>query len=376
MIAGEISGDVLGAGLMTELQQHFPHAIFEGIGGAAMLERGFKSFYPLETLSIMGLVEVIKHYRTLRACQQNIQNHFLTHRPDVFIGIDAPDFNLGLERIFRNAGIPTVHYVSPSVWAWRRYRVKKIARACDMMLTLLPFEADFYTQHQIPVRFVGHPLADQIPLQIDKSQALAQLRLSADKTYIALLPGSRMQEIQKLLLPFLQTAQWLQLHGKNFHFLLPAATTPIYQHIKQQLAAFPTFPVTILAGQAHLALAAADVVLTASGTATLETMLFKRPMVVAYRVAELTYQLAKRLVQVRYVSLPNLLADAPLVPEFLQHQVIPEVLGRAILHWLQHPEQVAEVTQRFTQLHQQLRQNASVQAAAAIIAVLQNSDRR
>lgn len=372
MIAGEISGDLLGAGLITELRQHFPHAIFEGVGGTAMIAQGFKSFYPLETLSIMGLVEVLKQYRTLRACHRHLQNHFLTHRPDVFIGIDAPDFNLGLERTFKQAGIPTVHYVSPSVWAWRRYRVKKIARSCDMMLTLLPFEADFYTQHQIPVRFVGHPLADQIPLQVDKWHARDQLQLSADKIYIALLPGSRMQEIQKLLIPFLQTAQWLQLHGKNFHFLLPAATTPIYEHIKQQLTAFPTLPVTILAGQAHSALAAADVVLTASGTATLETMLFKRPMVVAYRVAELTYQLAKRLVYVRYVSLPNLLADAPLVPEFLQHQVVPEVLGEAILDWLQHPERVAEVNQRFTELHQQLRQNASVQAAEAIAALLRN----
>ncbi len=375
MIAGEISGDLLGAGLITALRQHFPLATFEGIGGKAMIDAGFHSFYPLETLSVMGLVEVLKQYRSLRACHRQLQKHFLAHHPDIFIGIDAPDFNLSLEHVFRKAGIPTVHYVSPSVWAWRRYRVKKIARACDMMLTLLPFEANFYTEHQVPVHFVGHPLADQIPLQVDRSSALTQLQLSADKIYIALLPGSRMQEIQKLLIPFLQTAQWLSAHEENLHFLLPAATSTLYRHIEQQLQHFPTLPITLLAGQAHSVLAAADVVLTASGTATLETMLFKRPMVVAYRVAELTYQLAKRLVHVRHISLPNLLADAPLVPEFLQHQVIPEILGAAVLQWLQHPERVAEITQRFTELHQQLRQNASVQAATTIATMLQSHHR-
>jgi lipid-A-disaccharide synthase len=370
MIAGEISGDLLGAGLIQALRVHFPHAIFEGIGGKAMLEAGFKSFYPLETLSIMGLVEVIKYYRSLSRCQRQLQQYFLQQRPDVFIGIDAPDFNLGLELVFKKAGIPTVHYVSPSVWAWRRYRVKKIARACDMMLTLLPFEADFYTKYQIPVKFVGHPLADQIALQTDRQKIRQQLQLPLDKTYVAVLPGSRVQEIQKLLAPFLKTAAWLMQRHQNLHFLLPAANDTIRQMILQQLLQFPQLPLTVFNGQSHEIMAAADVVLTASGTATLEAMLLKRPMVVAYRVAELTYQLARHLVYVRYVSLPNLLVNAPLVPEFLQHQVIPELLGAAVLEWLAHPEKIILLEQQFTELHQQLRLDANVQAAAAIVELL------
>ena len=370
MIAGEMSGDLLGAGLIRALQVHFPDAIFEGIGGQAMLETGFESFYPLETLSVMGLVEVLKHYRTLKRCHHHLQQHFLDHPPDVFIGIDAPDFNLGLEQVLRKSGIPTAHYVSPSVWAWRRYRVKKIAQACDIMLTLLPFEADFYTQHHIPVKFVGHPLADHIPWQVDKQQIRQQLQLPIDKTYIALLPGSRAQEVEKLLLPFLQTAVWLTQQRQNLHFLLPAANETLQQVISQQLAQFPQLPLTLFHGQSHEAMAAADVVLMASGTATLEAMLLKRPMVVAYRVAELTYQLAKRLVYVRHVSLPNLLANAPLVPEFLQHQVIPQLLGEAVLSWLAHPEKILVLEQRFMELHQQLRRSANEQAAAAIIELL------
>jgi len=370
MIAGEISGDLLGAGLIQALRVHFPDARFEGIGGRAMLEAGFESFYSLETLSVMGLIEVLKHYRTLKRCRHHLQQHFLHHPPDVFIGIDAPDFNLGLEQVLRKSGIPTVHYVSPSVWAWRRYRVKKIAQACDIMLTLLPFEADFYTQHHVPVKFVGHPLADQIPWQVDKQQIRQQLQLPIDKTYIALLPGSRVQEVEKLLLPFLQTAVWLTQQRQDLHFLLPAANETLQQLISQQLAQFPQLPLTMFHGQSHEAMAAADVVLMASGTATLEAMLLKRPMVVAYRVAELTYQLAKRLVYVRYVSLPNLLANAPLVPEFLQHQVIPKLLGEAVLSWLAHPEKILVLEQHFMELHQQLQCSANEQAAAAILELL------
>ncbi|MEZ5672359.1 MAG: lipid-A-disaccharide synthase [Thiotrichaceae bacterium] len=370
MIAGEISGDLLGAGLIQALRAHFPNAIFEGIGGKSMQAAGFQSFYPLETLSVMGLVEVIKHYRTLQRCHARMRQHFLTHRPDIFIGIDAPDFNLGLELAFKQAGIPTVHYVSPSVWAWRRYRVKKIAQSCDMMLTLLPFEADFYIKQQIPVKFVGHPLADQIPLHVDKQLTRQQLQLPLDKICIALLPGSRVQEVQKLLLPFLQTAQWLTSQHQNLLFLIPAANTTIQQLILQQLAQFPVLPVRMLAGQSHEVMAAADVVLTASGTATLEAMLLKRPMVVAYRFSELTYQLARYFVHIRYMSLPNLLADAPLVPEFLQHRVIPKLLGEAILDWLLHPEKIIVLKQHFTELHHQLRRDANIQAADTIIDLL------
>jgi lipid-A-disaccharide synthase len=369
IIAGELSGDLLGAGLIHVLRTYHPDALIEGIGGPLMLAAGFHSHYPLETLSVMGLVEVLKHYSRLKKCRDSLCDYFLTHPPDIFIGIDAPDFNLNLEKILKSAGIPTIHYVSPSVWAWRRYRLPKIARSCDLMLTLFPFEADYYQQHNIPVKFVGHPLADDIPLQTSKKAARNRLGLAAGR-WIALLPGSRHNEVRLLGVPFLQTAHWLSAQCPDLRFIVPSANANLKKLLIQQIAEIaPDLPLILLDGQSHQAMAAADVVLMASGTATLEAMLLKRPIVVAYRLAQLSYWLAKRLVRVPYFSLPNLLAQEKLVPEFLQHQVIPEKLGAAILHWLENPDQVEALQSRFTELHHRLRLSANQQAAQAILSL-------
>ncbi|MDM8564560.1 lipid-A-disaccharide synthase [Candidatus Halobeggiatoa sp. HSG11] len=372
IIAGEMSGDILGAGLIHQLRLHYPHAKIEGIGGPQMIAAGFDSLYPLETLSVMGLIEVIKHYSSLKKCRDNLKNHFINNPPEVFIGIDAPDFNLGLEQKLKQAGIPTVHYVSPSVWAWREYRLPKIAQACDLMLTLFPFEENYYKKHDIPVKFVGHSLADEIPLQIDQNMARIKLGLPTTGIKIALLPGSRYNEVSKLVKPFLSTARWLWKQRPDLHFIVPLANTNIRKLFLQHIDIASNLPLTLLDGQAHDAMAAADVVLMASGTASLEAMLLKRPMVVSYRLARITYWLAKLLVRVNYFSLPNLLAQEKLIPEFLQDQVTPENLGIAVLHWLDNPDQVKILQQKFLELHQILRCNASQQAATAILSIIED----
>ena len=371
IVAGELSGDLLGAGLIDALRARHPDALIEGIGGPKMLAAGFQSHFPLETLSVMGLVEVLKHFSRIKKCRDSLRDHFLKHPPDVFIGIDAPDFNLGLEHILKAAGIPTVHYVSPSVWAWRQYRLRKIARACDLMLTVFPFEADYYKKHNIPVRFVGHTLADEIPLEVDRQAARARLNLPKDGILVALLPGSRENEVLQLGLPFLQTAAWLLAQRPDLQFIVPLASGDLKKLFLEQLKELKQeLPLTLLAGQSRDAMAAADVVLMASGTASLEAMLLKRPVVVAYRLANLTYWLAKFLVNTTYFSLPNLLAQQRLVPEFIQHEVIPEELGAAVLHWLDNPAQVEVLKNLFGDLHQRLRLSANEEAANAVLSLL------
>jgi len=373
IVAGELSGDLLGAGLIRAMRAQHPNAVFEGIAGPQMLAAGCSSRYPIEILSVMGLVEVIKHYRQIKRCRDELRDYFLNNPPDVFIGIDAPDFNFGLEYALKSAGIPTVHYVSPSVWAWREYRLRKIAKSCDLMLTLLPFEAAYYQRHQIPVKFVGHPLADEIPLENDKSTARKNLGLELNKQWLAILVGSRHTEVSKLAQPFLQTAQILSKKYPNLHFIVPLASESLKILFNQYVAEFKIkLPLTLLVGQSRQAMAAADVVLMASGTATLEAMLLKRPMVVAYRLATLTYWLAKPLVRITHFSLPNLLAQETLVPEFLQHDVVPEKLGTAVSNWFDHPEKVETLQARFLELHHQLRQSASKQAAQAVLSLTPN----
>ena len=374
IIAGELSGDLLGGGLILALRARYPNALIEGIGGPRMLAAGFHSHYPLETLSVMGLVEVVKHYPRLLLCRNKLRAHFLANPPNVFIGIDAPDFNLGLEAILKSAGIPTVHYVSPSVWAWRQYRLKKIAKACNLMLALLPFEAQYYQQHDVSVQFVGHPLADEIPFQTDKKTARIRLGLNPKGIKVALLPGSRISEVEQLGIPFLHTVRWLLARRPNLEFIVPLANVKLKELFSSQLATIGAdLPLIMVTGQARDVMAAADVVLMASGTATLEAMLLKRPMVVAYRLAQLTYWLAKRLVNIPHFSLPNLLAQKQLVPEFLQDQVLPEQLGAACLHWLDNPHQVEELTHRFIEIHHSLRLDASQQAAQAITPLISQS---
>ncbi len=377
MVAGEASGDYLGARLLASLPAE---RRAEGIGGAQMLAHGFHSHYPLAWLSVMGLVEVLAAYPKLWWCNHALRRHFLAHPPDVFIGIDAPDFNLPLEIHLRDHGIPVAHYVSPSVWAWREGRLRTIARACDVMLVLFPFEEQYYRAKGIPVVFTGHPLAEQIPLWPDQAQARRELAESGalgenppplDGEWIALLPGSRAGEVARLLGLFLATARQLHQSRPNARFVLPAATDALYHVIRNHQRArsapgLSGLPVHVLQGHARTAMAAADVVLTASGTASLEAMLMKRPMVVAYRLAALTYWLAKRWVRVPHVALPNLLAGERLVPEFLQHDATPENLSRAVLHWLDHPDEAERLTRDFARLHDTLRGNSDAAAQAVL----------
>ncbi len=376
MVAGELSGDLLGAGLIAALRARYPQARFSGIGGPEMLAQGFHTVAPLERLAVMGLVEVLSHLPELLRIRRALHQHWLADPPQVFVGIDAPDFNLGLERRLRARGVPTVHYVSPSVWAWRPWRVRKIARAVSLMLTLLPFEAAFYRDHGVPVRHVGHPLADAIPLRSDPLLARRSLHLDwpAEAKVVALLPGSRLGEISRLGPVFLETARWLHARRPELRFLIPAATPRLHEVLTALRDHYaPTLPLMLVQGHSRAAMAAADVVLLASGTATLEAMLLKRPMVVAYRVAPATAWIARRLLTVSHFALPNLLAGRELVPEFIQEAATAANLGPAVLRWLDETVTREALTAEFDVLHDQLRRDASRQAATAIAELLESS---
>ncbi|WOD10454.1 lipid-A-disaccharide synthase [Pseudomonas sp. NyZ704] len=376
LVAGEASGDTLGAGLIRALKREYPDARFIGIGGPRMLAQGMQSQVPMERLSVMGLVEVLGRLRELLRIRKSLVSYLKAQQPDVFIGIDAPDFTLNVEKQLREADIPTVHYVSPSVWAWREKRVLGIRESTDLMLTLFPFEEAVYKKHGVAVRCVGHTLADQIALEPDREAARAALGLAADSRVVALMPGSRNGELRKLGLLFLQTAAWCLEHQPQLQFVMPCANAERRVQIESILAESGlSLPLTLLDGQAHEALAACDAVLIASGTATLEAMLFKRPMVVAYRMAGLTFKILKRLVKVGHVSLPNLLAGREVVPEFLQDAATPEAMGEALLERL-GPTEEAEATQAtFMQLHELLRRNADESAAEAVIELMRKKGR-
>lgn len=363
LVAGEASGDILGAGLMQALKARYPQVEFIGVGGPRMQAEGLKSYFPMERLAVMGLVEVLGRLPELLLRRRRLIATLIEARPDVFIGIDAPDFNLGLELKLRRAGIKTVHYVSPSVWAWRQKRVLKIRQACDLMLTLFPFEAQFYDAHAVPVRFVGHPLADAIPLQADRAAAREALNLPADTPVVALLPGSRGGEVARLGSLFLDTAVRLRALRPGIRFVLPCAS-PERRAQLEQLLVGRDLPLSLLDGRSHDALAACDAVLIASGTATLEALLYKRPMVVAYRVAPLTYRILKRLVKSPYISLPNLLAERLLVPELIQDAATPDALAQVLAPLL---DGGAVQTEGFDVIHRALRRDASVQAADAVL---------
>lgn len=372
LVAGEPSGDVLGASLIEALRARYPRARFSGIGGARMRAAGLDSRVPLEALSVMGLVEVLRHLPRLIGIRRDLYRHYSRTPPAVFIGIDAPDFNLGLERRLRERGIPTVHYVSPSVWAWRRGRIRGIARSVDLMLTLLPFEARFYQDHGVPVRYVGHPLADAIPLDSDPVAARQALGLDADAPYLALLPGSRRGEIEALGPAFLATACWLHERRPELRFAVPLATPGVAERFRALLAEqAPELPITLVDGRAREVMTAADAVLVASGTATLEALLVGRPMAVAYRLAPLTAWLARRLVKAPHFALPNLLAGRGLVGEYFQEQVRPEVLGPNLLELFDDHEQRRELIATFQAIHRELRRDASATAAAAVAELIE-----
>ncbi|MCP8463542.1 lipid-A-disaccharide synthase [Pseudomonas sp. ZM23] len=367
LVAGEASGDILGSGLMQALKQRHPDIEFIGVGGPLMQAEGLQSHFPMERLAVMGLVEVLGRLRELLRRRKDLVQMLIVARPDVFIGIDAPDFNLNIELKLRGAGIRTVHYVSPSVWAWRQKRVLKIKDACDLMLALFPFEARFYEEHAVPVRFVGHPLANTIPLEADRTGARERLGLPQSASVVALLPGSRGGEVGRLGTLFLDTAQRLLQERPGLRFVLPCASPERRTQIEEMLAG-RDLPVQLLDGASHEALAACDAVLIASGTATLEALLYKRPMVVAYKVAPLTYRILKRLVKSAYISLPNLMAGRLLVPELIQEAATPDALAQTLLPLL---DDGRAQTEYFDAIHRALRQDASAQAAEAVLALVE-----
>lgn len=375
LVTGEVSGENLGLDLIKQLRVHYPDLEFEGVLGPRLIEAGGKALYPMERLSVMGLVEPLKRLPELFLMRRHLIKHFIANPPDIFIGIDAPDFNLGLEKKLKEAGIYVVHYVSPSVWAWRQGRIHGIKKSIHLMLALLPFEAKFYTKHQVPVCFTGHPLADQIPLvtieelKTKTTEAREQLHLSQNSPTIAILPGSRNTEIKYLAEIFLQTAKLCYAKNPNLQFVMPLVSEKHKEQIfalQQHIA--PEVPIKMWINQSRLAITAADVVLVASGTATLEVMLCKKPMVVAYRMHPLTYQIARRLVKVPYVALPNLLSESFLVPEFIQEKAQPEMLAQALLERLAwSPQTLSATFDKYNDIHQTLKKNASKVAAQAIL---------
>ncbi|KFN49634.1 lipid-A-disaccharide synthase [Arenimonas composti] len=372
LVAGEASGDLLGAALVDELRSRFPDGEFAGVAGPAMRAAGVDAWHDSSELAVMGLVEVLRHLPRLLRLRGALFRRFRDWRPDVFIGIDAPDFNLGLERRLKATGIRTVHYVSPSVWAWRQGRAAKIGRSADRVLCLFPMEPPIYAAHGIEARFVGHPLADALPLQPDRAAARARLGIAAGGEVLAVLPGSRLGEIRRLWPEFLEAARLVAQRRPGLQLLVPAATPGCRAAIEATLAQAPLPAVRVLDGDAHTAMIAADVVLLASGTAALEAMLAKRPMVVGYRISALTYRIVMALgmLKVNRYSLPNVLANEPVVPELMQDQCTPDNLAAALLHWFEDADAVATLQPRFQAIHTRLRRNASASAADAVAELL------
>lgn len=375
LCAGEASGDLLGAGLVAELAARFPGAEFAGVGGARMREAGVETWHDASELAVMGLSEVLRHLPRLLGLRRRLRRRLLDWRPDVFIGIDAPDFNLGLEHWLKRRGVRTVHYVSPSVWAWRQGRAAKIGRSADLVLCLFPMEPPIYARHGVDARFVGHPMADAMPLNPDRRRARAELGLDDEGPVLAVLPGSRLGEIERLGAVFLDAAGRVARAVPGLRILVPAATPACGEAIRALLAAAPPPPgsVRLLEGRAREAITAADVVLLASGTATLETMLAKRPMVVGYRIAPTTYRIVRSLglLKVDRYALPNVLAGQTIAPELMQEDCTPERLAGAVVQWFSDPAATAALEPVYRDLHIALRRNASATAAEAVAGLLE-----
>lgn len=377
LVAGEASGDLLGAGLIEHLRARFPDAEFAGVGGDAMRAAGLDAWHDAQELAVMGLAEVLAHLPRLLKLRRALRERALAWRPDVFVGIDAPDFNLGVERWLKRRGVRTVHYVSPSVWAWREGRAAKIGRSADRVLCLFPMEPPIYARHGIDARFVGHPLADLVPLDPDRAAARVALGVAVHDPVLALLPGSRLGEIAKMLPVFLDAAGRVAQRVSGLRVLVPAANAACRAAIEAVIAqrataARPGLDLTLLDGRARDAMIAADVVLLASGTAALEAMLAKRPMVIGHRISGLTHAIVRGLglLKTRFVSLPNVLAGEELVPELLQDDCTADNLADAVLRWFEEPEAVAALRPRFRAIHETLRQDASARAADAVAELL------
>ena len=370
IVAGEHSGDQLGAALIAALRERAPGVHCFGVAGAKMIAQGCEAWAHSEELAVMGLTEVLQHLPRLLRLRAELWRRFRAAPPDVFVGIDAPEFNLPLARRLKGIDVRTVQYVSPQVWAWRQGRVRSIGAACDLVLCLLPFETDFYQQRGVPAEFVGHPLADEIPLTVDREAARRALGLDPLTSVIALLPGSRIGEVARLAAPFAQAAARIASPHPQWQFIAPMASAASRDAFMKQIAQVPEAPVIrVLDGEAPRALAACDGALVASGTATLETLLTGRPMVVAYRVSAPTAFLLRtlKLVKVRYFSQPNLLAGRRLVPEFFQEEVQGAALGEALLNELEDESHVREVLAAFSDIHRSLRRGGAARAAEAIL---------
>lgn len=373
IVAGEASGDLLGSLLMEALKEVHPDVRFIGIGGPKMQAVGMDVLFPMEKLAVNGYIEVLRHYRELVGIRRHLRERFIAEPPDLFIGIDAPDFNLDLELALKQKGIPTVHYVSPSIWAWRGERIHKIKQAVSHILALFPFEAPLYEKAGVPVTFVGHPLADMLPDHPNREEMREQMRIMPKHAKVfALLPGSRQGEVRRLAKTYIQTAKLILQKIPEAQFLVPLASretrtifeNELWKQEAQQL------PITLLFGHAHDAMIAADGALVASGTATLEAALLKCPMVITYKMPALTYWIAKRKQYLPYVGLPNILAGRFVVPEILQDDATPENLSQALLNLVNNKNAVAELDQIFDNIHQTLRQDTAHKAAAAILPYL------
>jgi lipid-A-disaccharide synthase len=374
IVAGESSGDILGASLIRSLKKKIPDLIVEGIGGPRMIAEGCRSMFAMDRLSVMGLVEPLKRLPELLRMRRKIKQHFAQNPPEVFMGIDSPDFTLNIEKYLHGLGIKTMHYVSPSVWAWRQNRIHSIKQYVDHMLTLFPFEQAIYQQHGIPVTFVGHPLADEFPLECNTALYRKILGLKPDGVYIALLPGSRENEVSLLAPVMLIAAQLCATVKPELHFLIPAANAARKQHLVQLLeplmAEHPALKIILYDGQSHEVMGASDVVVLASGTATLEAMLLKKPMIVTYKFGALTYQILLRMVKVQSIALPNLLAGRKLVPELIQQGVTAEQISRKLLDLLGDKYKLESLKAEFTNIHEQLKCNAGDHAARAVLDVI------
>ena len=371
IVVGETSGDMLGIGLMKALKKHYPDATFEGIGGPLMEAEGFKSFVPMERLAVMGLVEILGRLFELLKVRKKLVQNWQKNPPDVFIGIDAPEFNTQLEYKLKQSGIKTVHYVSPSVWAWRPKRIHKIKKSVDLMLTLFPFEAKFYQQHDVPVTFVGHNLADSIPFDNHADDAREVFHFEKDEKVVCLMPGSRGSEVEKLCPVFIQTAELVFKHNPNVRFLLPAANKVRLQQIEQLIENLkPTAKIEVVEGNSKTCMQASDVILLASGTATLEGMLLKKPMIVSYIVSPITAMIMRRLLKQEFISLPNLLAGREVVPEILQEQATAENLAKAVNERLEDEDLIHQLQETFLFIHKQLKRGANEQAAIAVVNLL------
>ncbi|HYF60442.1 MAG TPA: lipid-A-disaccharide synthase [Burkholderiaceae bacterium] len=374
MVAGEASGDLLAASVLDGLHSRLGDAgglQACGIGGPAMVARGFDAWWPSERLAVRGYVEVLRAYPQLRAIRSRLHDRLLHWRPDVFVGVDAPDFNLELERRLRAAGTRVAHFIGPSIWAWRPERIDRIRASVDRMLLVFPFEPRIYEAAGIDATYVGHPLADAIPTEVDVAAARRALDLPAGRPVVAVLPGSRESEITYIAPTFVRTVAWLAARRPELVFVVPAANASLYARLRAMLAgALPEgADCRLVLGRSHDAIAAADAVLVASGTATLEVALFRKPMVIAYRMAWLSYRIMRRMAMLPWIGLPNILCEDAVVPEFVQDAATPEALGAALLAQLDDPALAARLRERFGELHERLRRDCASRAAEALLSM-------